>query len=238
MDLCTGATSRSNSTLNAAKPRALLEGPGSDVRLNLAADTIKLTFAGTLAVAGAPKGKGDVDLSIPSIRNLVAWSTGQPLTMPGDGLGPFSIKGKVSIDGAKYALAGVQLGLDQMKGTADFTVDTGGARPSIKGKLAVDKLDLNHYMAPAGKSRRPLRPIMRRAMRAAPNRTPPLPRLKGGATSRSIPRASSRRTFSLALAADAILWRKVEVGKTAVQITLDAGKLSSTSRTWRSIRAT
>ena len=40
-------------TLNAAKPRALLDGSGSDVKLNLAADPIKLTFAGTLAVAGA-----------------------------------------------------------------------------------------------------------------------------------------------------------------------------------------
>ena len=213
-------------TLNAAKPRALLDGSGSDVKLNLAADPIKLTFAGTLAVAGAPKGTGDVDLSIPSIRNLVAWSTGQPLTMPGDGLGPFSIKGKVSIDGAKYALAGVQLGLDQIKGTADFAVDTGGARPSIKGKLAVDKLDLNHYMAPAGNQSQAATPNNAQG-NASGAKSNPTPAAAQGWSDEPINSSGLKAAnVNLTLAADAIVWRKVEVGKTAVQITLDGGRLT------------
>lgn len=214
-------------TLNAAKPRGLLDGSGSEVKLNLGADAIKLTFAGTLAMAGAPKGAGDVDLSIPSVRNLVAWSTGQPLTMPGDGLGPFSLKGKVTVDGGKYGLGGVQLALDQIKGTGDLSVDTGGVRPSVKGKLAVDKLDLNHYMAAADTNAKPA------------TAATPAPSASGGA--KATANASAQQGWSdepidasglkaadinLGLAADAILWRKVAIGKTGVQIVLDSGRLT------------
>jgi AsmA protein len=217
-------------TLDAAKPRELMSGGGSQFGLKLSADTVKLAFAGTMGVAGAPKGTGDLDLSIPSIRNLVAWSTGQPMTMPGDGLGPFSIKGKVSVDGTKYTLAGVQLGLDAMKGTGDFSVDTGGARPTVKGKLAVDKLDLNHYMAPE-KSAGAAQPVA--AKTAAP--------AAGTAKTAAAPAATAPAGWSddpidasglkaadatLGLSADAIIYRKVEIGKTLVQIGLDNGRLT------------
>lgn len=214
-------------TIDSAKPRGLVDGSGSPIALKLAADTIKLAFTGTMAMAGAPKGSGDLDLSIPSIRNLVTWSTGQPLTAPGDGLGPFSIKGKVTVDGAKYALAGVQLGLDTLKGTGDFSVDTGGARPSLKGKLAVDKLDLNHYMAPE------------KTAAAQPAPAPTTTAAKGTAAPAAATSAPAgwsddpidasgmkAADINLTLAADAIIYRKVEVGKSTVQITLDAGKLT------------
>ncbi len=216
-------------TLDAAKPRDLMAGSaGSSFAIKLVADPIKLAFSGTMGLAGAPKGVGDLDLSVPSIRNLVTWATGQPLAAPGDGLGPFSIKGKVTVDGAKYALAGVQLGLDSLKGSGDFSLDTGGARPALKGKLAVDKLDLNHYMPPE-----------KGATAAQPAAAAPAKTATGGAASAPANAAPAgwsddpidasglkSADVNLALAADSIIYRKVEMGKTAVQITLDAGKLT------------
>ena len=140
--------------------------------------------------------------------------------------GAVSIKGKVSIDGAKYALAGVQLGLDQIKGTADFAVDTGGARPSIKGKLAVDKLDLNHYMAPAGNQSQAATPNNAQG-NASGAKSNPTPAAAQGWSDEPIDSSGLKAAnVNLTLAADAIVWRKVEVGKTAVQITLDGGRLT------------
>ncbi len=216
-------------TLDAKNPRALLQGPNSEVSVKLDADTLKLAFDGTLGIAGQPKGNGTVDISTPSVRGLVAWASGQPLTMPGDGLAAFSLKGKVTIDGTKYGLGGVQLGLDGMKGTGDLAVDTGGARPALKGTLAVDKLDLNHYMAPeqkGGKERAPA-PASSGSGGASKPGTSSAPAQQEGWSDEPIDVSGLKSAdVNLALAADAILWRKVEVGKTSVQITLDAGKLN------------
>ncbi|HEY1722711.1 MAG TPA: AsmA family protein [Magnetospirillaceae bacterium] len=213
-------------TLDAKNPRELLNaGAGSQVGLKFSADTIKLAFNGMLSVAGTPKGNGDVDLSVPSIRNLVAWSTGKPLDAPGDGLGPFSLKGKVTVDGAKYGLGGVQLALDQIKGTGDLTVDTGGARPSLKGKLAVDKLDLNHYMA-AEKGAGGGSTASNTAAPAKTNAGGNTQQAQGWSDEPIDASGLKAADLNIGLAADAIVYRKLDIGKTAAQITLDNGRLT------------
>src|SRR5262249_194948 len=118
---------------------------------------------------------------------------------------------------------------DGMKGTGDLAVDTSGARPALKGTLAVDRLDLNHYMAPEQKRAKDASSAGSSSSGSA---------AKTGAPSTSAhhhqPRSDDpidapglkSADINLALATDAILWRKVEVGKTTVQITLDAGKLN------------
>ena len=215
-------------TLDAAKPRELLgSAAGSQVGLKLTADPIKLSFAGTLSVAGTPKANGDADLAIPSIRNLVAWTTGKPLTMPGDGLGNFSLKGKVSVTGPNYGLGGVQLALDQIKGTGDLSVDTGGVRPAIKGKLSIDKLDLNHYMAPEGQGSASPAGNDKTAAAPAKNAAPANATQQQGWSDEPIDVSGLKAAdLNLTLAADSILYRKVEIGKTSVQITLNNGRLT------------
>jgi AsmA protein len=217
--------------LDAGKPRELLNGAGSQVALKLTADPIKLAFNGALSVAGSTKATGDVDLAIPSIRSLVAWATGTPLSMPGDGLGPFSLRGKVGVNGAKYELTGVQLGLDAMKGTGDLAVDLGGVRPSLKGKLAVDKIDLNHYMAPenAGEAKADAgnggsKPAAVPAKSAVGGKAASP---QQGWSDEPIDASGLKAAdVNLALAADSILYRKVEIGKTAMQILLNNGRLT------------
>ena len=136
--------------IDLSRPRALLDGSGtSTLGLSVASDPVKLSLAGD--INGADKAvTGMLDLSVPSVRALVGWTTGKPLDMPGTGLGPLSIKGKLSAAGSRVAFTQAALGLDAIKATGDFSADSGGAKPAIKATLVVDALDVNPYLPPDG----------------------------------------------------------------------------------------
>jgi AsmA protein len=129
-----------------AKPRALLTGAESGFQIRLAGAPVELGFAG--AVTGLPPAKlgGTIDLTVPSVRGLATWA-GAPLA-PGPGLEKLAIKGRIDMAGPKIAFTGADIALDAIAGKGSLTVETGGARPSLKGTLALDKLDLNPYLPP------------------------------------------------------------------------------------------
>ena len=87
-----------------------------------------------------------MSLTTPSVRNLAKWA-GTPLASTGSGLGPLSIKGKLDVAGDKYAFENAAVSLDSIKGSGVVEIDTGRARPYIKGSLNVDTLDLNPYLS-------------------------------------------------------------------------------------------
>lgn len=131
--------------LDVAAPRKLMEGAASGVKTSLSAKPMTLAFDGTVASAAVLKVEGGVDLKVPSIRALAAW-TGNPVALKGQGLGPLAIKGKFGVNGPKLAFTGAEFELDQTKAKGDVEFDLAGARPAIKAKLDVDKLDLNLYL--------------------------------------------------------------------------------------------
>ena len=132
-------------TADLTKPRALIEGATSPLDLSVAADTVKLALKGQASLGAV---EGDLDLTVPSVRGLVLWATGKPLDAPGSGLETFAVKGKLAAGGTKVALSQAAIALDAIKATGDFAVDTGGVRPSLKGKLDVAALDVNPYLPP------------------------------------------------------------------------------------------
>lgn len=134
-------------TVDAGEPRRLMAGEATPLKLALASAPITLAYDGTVILAETPKVAGTVDLDVPSIRGLAAW-TGNPLALEGGGLGPLEIKGKVAVAGDSYAFTEARIALDSMKANGDFSAKTGGARPYLKGRLAVDMLDLNTYLPP------------------------------------------------------------------------------------------
>jgi AsmA protein len=131
--------------LDVAAPRKLMEGAASGVKTSLSAKPVALAFDGTVANGPVLKVDGNVDLKVPSVRTLAAW-TGNPVALKGQGLGPLAIKGKLGVDGPRLAFAGAEFELDQTKAKGDFAFDSTGTRPAIKAKLDVDKLDLNLYL--------------------------------------------------------------------------------------------
>jgi AsmA protein len=137
-----------NLGLMVAKPKAVIEGGTTTADISVAAETVTLSYKGDVTGGKAAGVKGVLDLAIPSIRNLAQWATGKPLEMAGSGLGPFSVKGNLAAGGTKVALTQTAIAIDAIKALGDFAVDTGGARPSLKGKLDVEMLDLNPYLPP------------------------------------------------------------------------------------------
>lgn len=132
-------------TVRAEEPRALLEGRETAAGFGIESKPVTLTYDGRLANAATPSVAGKIALSVPSIRDLAAWS-GTPIEMAGDGLGPLNIEGDLSFDGKRAALANTAIAVDAIKGAGDFSVDIGGTKPAIVAKLALEMLDLNPYL--------------------------------------------------------------------------------------------
>lgn len=131
--------------LAAERPRAFVEGGKSPVALKITAPKFNATYQGDLQALGGVVFGGNVDLAVPSVRELAKW-VGNPMPA-GGGFGPLTIKGVASGNGNKFAFSKAEIGFDGMSATGNMNVATGGARPRLTGQLALDKIDVNTYLA-------------------------------------------------------------------------------------------
>ncbi|HKT20435.1 MAG TPA: AsmA family protein, partial [Stellaceae bacterium] len=141
-------------TAAVAKPGALQSGGTSPLEVALQSAPIKFDFKGNATGATLAKLEGGADLAVPSVRGLAKW-VGVAFNPPGTGFGPLSISGKVDIANSKTAFTNAVLALDAIKGTGAITIDTHGSRPVLSGRLDLDKLDVNPYLAPEGAAAKP-----------------------------------------------------------------------------------
>lgn len=187
-----------------AKPRALLDDQPSALAATLGAEALKLSLKGQLDPAKGELG-GDVDLDVPSLRNLVQWVTGTAMTAPGPVYGPLSIKGKIALGGSRTSFTQAALRLDALRGKGSLTVDTAGARPVVRGSLEAEPLDLDPYLPPAaeakGKSDWSDEAIDATALKAA--------------------------EIDATLAAQGLKIRNIQFGRSAVKLVVKDGKLTA-----------
>ena len=127
--------------------RGLMAGKTTSVSLGLESKVVNLAYEGSVTNAAPARVEGTVDLDVPSIREVAAW-TGNPIEAPGNGLGPLKIKGKVAATPGRVAFTEAQIALDDIKAQGDLTADVSAAKPYLKGRLDADRLDLNVYMPP------------------------------------------------------------------------------------------
>lgn len=190
-----------------ANPRAFMNGKSSAAEVKLDSKPIVFDFKGEATGATPVKLDGAVDLKIPSVRGLAQWA-GAPLSAPGTGFGPFALAGKVSVAGPKVGFTEAVLSLDAIKAKGQLTLDTAGARPSLKGTLDVDRLDVNPYLPPE-----------------APSKS------AGGASDWSdqpIDVAGLKSAdVDFALSAGSLLYRKIQIGKSALGLHLKDGRLEA-----------
>ncbi|MGO8917248.1 MAG: AsmA family protein [Stellaceae bacterium] len=205
-----------------ANPRAFLEGKSSAAQLGLDSKPIAFAFTGNAAGSTPAKLDGAVELKIPSLRGLAQWA-GSPLNAPGTGFGPFTLSGKVSYAGPKIGFTEASLSLDQINAKGELALDTGGARPVVKGRLDVDKLDANPYLPPETPSK------------------PAAPSSGGGGVSGSGAGAraagwsdqpidvSALKTADVdfSLSANSLLYRKIQIGKSALGLHLKDGRFEA-----------
>ncbi|HYM02148.1 MAG TPA: AsmA family protein [Stellaceae bacterium] len=207
-----------------ANPRAFEGGKSSAVTLKLSAKPISFDFKGNAAGSAPVKLDGAVDLQVPSVRGLSAWLA-SPINMPGTGLGPLAISGKVSVAGSKFDFSDANLSLDAIKAKGEFAFDSGGARPAMKGKLDVDKLDVNPYLPPET----PSKPAASGGGGGGGGQS------QGGATAQSAGWSDAPIDFSplksvdadFALSVGGLQYRKIQVGKSALSLHLKDGRLQT-----------
>lgn len=132
--------------VHVAKPRSLFEGGPSRLEAHLQSEAVDLRFDGELANREPLRIGGDIDLDVPSIRKLAAW-TGNPIEKAGDTLGPLTIQGRLNLAGPDATFSGAKVSIDAVAATGDLKFETGGDTPRISGKLAIDQLDLDPYLS-------------------------------------------------------------------------------------------
>lgn len=138
-------------TIQVDKPGTAQRGGTSPVAITFAAKPINFAFKGDATGAALSKLTGGIDLSIPSVRGLAKWA-GVAFDPPGTGFGQMTLSGKIDKQGDKIAFSNAVIALDAIKATGVLNVDTSGAKPILSGRLDVDKLDVNPYLPPEGKS--------------------------------------------------------------------------------------
>ena len=120
------------------------------VLLDLKSRLLNLHFDGT--VIGATENSGTVQMSGPSLRELVKGAAGADVKA--GGLGAFTFAGAVASKDRVYALKHGEASLDGMHATLDLAVDMNGLVPALKGNVSLDHLNLASYMV-AGKPAAP-----------------------------------------------------------------------------------
>ena len=129
------------------QPHALLDGAQSRLAIKLAAAPIALDFSGWVAGLPSPRLGGVIDLKGKSARELAKWA-GAPISLGGRGLGPFALKGTIAMAGTRTSLSDADFSLDAIRAGGSVSIDSAGARTTVTGKLDIDKLNLDSYLAP------------------------------------------------------------------------------------------
>jgi AsmA protein len=203
------------------KPDALLSGGDSGFHIRLDGAPLTVGFTGDMTGLPPKKLGGTVDLTVPSVRGLATWA-GSPLP-PGPGLQKLAIKGRVDASGTTYQFSNADITFDAITGQGAITVDTGGAVPSLKGSLSVDKLDVNPYLPPETAS------------------ASPAPASSSGGGGGGTPSQASAgwsdtpidlsplklANLDFDVKAGSILYRKIVVGPSALALHLQGGKFEA-----------
>ncbi len=199
--------------LGVENPRKLLEGMTTPVALKVSSKPVTLSYEGQVTHAEPLRVEGDVTLDVPSLRKLAAW-TGNPLEIGGSGLGPFSLKGVLALSGPKVSFTDAEIVLDEIRGKGEVSVDTGGAKPDIRARLDVDTLDLNPYLG--GKDGKQASEKPKAGAKQGP----------GDWSDDPIDlSALDAVNADLAFSAESIRVQEIEIGRSALKVTLKDGLL-------------
>jgi AsmA protein len=131
---------------NIERPRALLEAASTAAQIALSSNLLNTNFDGTLAASGETN--GDVELNIPSLRNLA--SGGGTDLPPGDNLGALELQAGVAARPGNVSFSGLRMTLDGMTITGDLSVDSSNPTLMLSGGMAIDRLDFNNYLTVSG----------------------------------------------------------------------------------------
>src|SRR5215472_5594553 len=184
---------------------------GSGVEASVSSDVLNFDFKGKGTAALPTSASGTIDLKVPSVRKLAAWG-GAPMPQ-GEGFGPLAIAGKLAMTGNEIKFDDARLSLDAIKGKGDIALNTGGAKPDIKGDLELEALNVNPYLPPekGGAATAGVKPA------------------SGGAWSDDPIDVSALKVANVdfQLSASTIQFRKIKIDKSAVTLRIKDGHLTT-----------
>lgn len=126
----------------------MASGGKTNLAASLTAKAIVAKLAGAVANDNAVLAfDGKVDLSVPSVRDLVTWS-GVPIDLPKHGFGALAMSGAVHAENGVAKFSNGSFALDGIKATGALTLDATRAKPNITGQLAAGMVDVNPYLPP------------------------------------------------------------------------------------------
>jgi AsmA protein len=218
-------------TLQIDKPGTVQRGGSSPVAITFAAKPINFAFKGDATGAALSKLTGGIDLSIPSVRGLAKWA-GVAFDAPGTGFGPMTLSGKIDKQGDKIGFSNAVITLDAIKATGALNVDTGGAKPVLSGRLDVDKLDVNPYLPPENKGASTSTASNSSVGGASAGGAPAAPAASSAKSSGWSDAPIDLSPLKLAnadfdLSANSILYRKIQIGKSALALHLKDGRFEA-----------
>jgi AsmA protein len=143
--------------LGLADPYAVLQGGSSAAEIAVNGTPLQLDFKGTVANGPEPEVAGPVELTVPSVRALAGWLA-SPIELAGDGLQKLSIAGELAGSPSRVAFTGAMIGLDQIQGQGEVTIDLAGPTPAVAGRLDLGAVDLNPYLPPETPAATPEQP--------------------------------------------------------------------------------
>jgi AsmA protein len=208
-------------SIAAERPRAFMGTGNSTFKVDLSSDLVDLSFDGAVTGGTPAKLEGTLSVSANSVRNL-AMVAGTPPPVGGDGLASFALSGKLVSAGSNVSFNDISLVLDAIKAGGSLSIDGDGPVPRVNGALTVGMLDLNPYMAAPVPSPAPAAPG---PQAATPSANPPM---AVGQWSDAPIDLSALKSIDadLTIAADGMRYKKIEIGKSALAVTLHGGKLT------------
>lgn len=189
-------------------PRSLAEDQVADLTMSATVGENEVTASGRLGEALTFGGKLDVNAE--QLRDLMVLSGAD--VPEGPGFERLALAGTVSGNPDRVTFAeGTTLAFDGIEGTGNVTIDMTGARPSVSGRFATDRLDLRPYVPSED----------------APERDPdaPFPAWSEAPIDFT---ALQSADADLSFTAGAIVLPTVEVGQSDARLVLKNGRLAMT----------
>lgn len=132
--------------LEVTTPRQLMAGAQADIAAQVAANPVNLSFDGDIVNAAPRRVQGEVDLDVPSIKRLAAWAGGTQLDTPEGTLETFKLAGTVDAKGQTYGFSAREIVFDEITGEGQFAADLTGSKPRLSGKLELAEMNLTPYL--------------------------------------------------------------------------------------------
>lgn len=132
--------------------RGFFDGKTAPFSLDLKSDLAVVSAKGRFAESEDLDFSGDVKAEAPSLRALAdAFDVDLP---PGAGIYKrFSVEGAASGAPDNIVFENAKLAFDAIRGEGSFTADLRGAKPKVRGDLALGALDLNPYLPESAKAK-------------------------------------------------------------------------------------